>query len=134
MINSELNQFSYFVGCQDLKNSLKPRLTPPWGYLQPPQETRLDCRSAPLRSAPEARSLCSPLTHKTHPINHQGPKKIRLNNLRVVGKAPCAQLARLKIHRATGKNNVDPGAGRCIFGAGADAAQRGGKHSGRGGI
>lgn len=49
MINSELNQFSYFVGCQDLKNSPKPRLTPPWGYLQPPQETRLDCRSAPLQ-------------------------------------------------------------------------------------
>lgn len=67
------------------------------------------------------------------------------NNLRVVGKAPCTLLTWLKIHKATGKNNVNPWAGRCrsIFTAGVDAAaererrysgkkkQRGGGDAGR---
>lgn len=48
--------------------------------------------------------------------NHKAttpPPPKKLNNLRVVGKAPRAALTRLQIHKATGKKDANPRAGRC---------------------
>ncbi|TNN63832.1 hypothetical protein EYF80_025950 [Liparis tanakae] len=89
-----------------------------------------------LVSNPHDPGVCFPPSSRPTRVRcwetHHPPQQTKKNNnLRVVGKAPCAQLTWPKIHKATDNKSVNPWAGRCIFTAGADAAmwERERKHS-----